>query len=142
MSWSNTTQPPEHPKPHVTSHWRLLDFNMSSEKGAHDITRAVSDDNAHLKSELDDDAVKLAEMGYTQDLKRNYSTLSVLGVGFSLTNSWFGISAALITGKQAVEIRICIVRLSIIPGFIGQRKGKCQEASSLPGEWTHRIDLD
>jgi len=37
-------------------------------------------------------------MGYVQDMKRNYSVWSVLGVGFSLTNSWFGISAALVTG--------------------------------------------
>lgn len=47
---------------------------------------------------LDPDALKLAEMGYTQDMNRNFSVWSVLGVGFSLTNSWFGISAALITG--------------------------------------------
>jgi choline transport protein len=49
-------------------------------------------------SSIDPDALKLAEMGYTQDLNRNFSVWSVLGVGFSLTNSWFGISAALITG--------------------------------------------
>jgi choline transport protein len=47
---------------------------------------------------LDGDALKLAEMGYTQDMRRNFSVWSVLGVGFSLTNSWFGISAALVTG--------------------------------------------
>ncbi|KAF9738300.1 hypothetical protein PMIN06_012728 [Paraphaeosphaeria minitans] len=47
---------------------------------------------------IDEDALKLAEMGYTQDMKRNFSVLSVLAVGFSLTNTWFGISAALVTG--------------------------------------------
>lgn len=47
---------------------------------------------------IDEDAIKLAEMGYTQDMQRNFSVLSLLGVGFSLTNSWFGISASLITG--------------------------------------------
>ncbi|ORY12346.1 choline transport protein [Clohesyomyces aquaticus] len=51
-----------------------------------------------VASSIDEDAMKLAEMGYTQDMKRNFSVWSVLGVGFSLTNSWFGISAALITG--------------------------------------------
>ncbi|KAL7773662.1 hypothetical protein CFE70_003628 [Pyrenophora teres f. teres 0-1] len=51
-----------------------------------------------LKASVDADALKLAEMGYTQDMKRKYTVWSVLGVGFSLTNSWFGISAALITG--------------------------------------------
>ncbi|PYH93083.1 hypothetical protein BO71DRAFT_450976 [Aspergillus ellipticus CBS 707.79] len=37
-------------------------------------------------------------MGYTQDMQRNVSGLSLLGVAFSLANSWFGISASLITG--------------------------------------------
>lgn len=50
---------------------------------------------------VDADAMKLAEMGYKQDMKRNFSILSLLGVGFSLTNSWFGISAALITGIKS-----------------------------------------
>lgn len=46
----------------------------------------------------DTDAARLADMGYAQDMKRNFSVWSVLGVGFSLTNSWWGVSAALITG--------------------------------------------
>ncbi|KAI4268178.1 MAG: hypothetical protein LQ337_007997 [Flavoplaca oasis] len=46
----------------------------------------------------DADAQRLMAMGYSIDLSRNFSVLSVLGVGFSLTNSWFGISAGLITG--------------------------------------------
>lgn len=49
-------------------------------------------------SSLDEDAAKLAAMGYSQDMKRKFSILSLLAVGFSLTNSWFGISASLITG--------------------------------------------
>ena len=50
---------------------------------------------------VDDDALKLAEMGYTQDLRREFSAWAVSGVGFSLTNSWFAISAALITGTSS-----------------------------------------
>lgn len=46
----------------------------------------------------DIDAIKLAEMGYKQDMKRNFSLWSVLGVAFSLTNSWFGVSASMVTG--------------------------------------------
>lgn len=38
------------------------------------------------------------EGGYAPELKRNFSTLALLGVGFGLTNSWYGISAALVTG--------------------------------------------
>ncbi|ODH52696.1 hypothetical protein GX48_01182 [Paracoccidioides brasiliensis] len=50
------------------------------------------------KSSLDEDAMKLAAMGYSQDMRRKFSLLSLLGVGFSLTNSWFGMSASLVTG--------------------------------------------
>lgn len=49
-------------------------------------------------SAVDTDAARLEDMGYAQDMKRNFSVWSVLGVGFSLTNSWWGVSAALITG--------------------------------------------
>lgn len=61
----------------------------SAEKGLKD---AVSHDA---------DAERLASMGYQQDLKRNFSVLSVLGIGFSLTNSWWAVSAALITGVNS-----------------------------------------
>ena len=37
-------------------------------------------------------------MGYVQDMKRNFSVWSLLGIGFSLTNTWFGLSAGLVTG--------------------------------------------
>ena len=46
----------------------------------------------------DPDAARLAEMGYSQDLKRKFSVWSLIAVSFSLTNSWFGVSAAMITG--------------------------------------------
>lgn len=49
-------------------------------------------------SSYDEDAARLAAMGYKQDLKRNFSVFSLLGVAFSLTNAWFAISAALVTG--------------------------------------------
>ena len=56
----------------------------------------VSSDNA--SGAEDQDALKLAEMGYTQDLQRNFSVLSLVGIAFCMSNSWFGISASLITG--------------------------------------------
>ncbi|KAL8968075.1 MAG: hypothetical protein Q9197_005068, partial [Variospora fuerteventurae] len=86
------------------------------------ITRPdASDDGADLKS-LDPDAMKLAGMGYKQDLRRNYTVLSVLGVGFSLTNSWWGISAALITGISSggtVLIVYGIILLALISTCVG-----------------------
>ncbi|ODV79709.1 amino acid transporter [Suhomyces tanzawaensis NRRL Y-17324] len=35
------------------------------------------------------------------ELKRTFSTYSIISIGFGLTNSWFGISASLITGIQS-----------------------------------------
>ncbi|KAL9030065.1 MAG: hypothetical protein Q9196_001778 [Gyalolechia fulgens] len=78
-------------------------------------------DMADLKG-LDSDALKLAEMGYKQDLRRNYTVLSVLGVGFSLTNSWWGIAAALITGIKSggpVLIVYGIILLTLVSTCVG-----------------------
>ncbi|CZR51513.1 probable amino acid transporters [Phialocephala subalpina] len=68
------------------------------------------------------DAARLAEMGYVQDMKRNFSVFSLLGVGFSLTNSWFGISTALVTGINSggpVLIVYGIILIAIISTCVG-----------------------
>ncbi|KAF2116716.1 choline transport protein-like protein [Lophiotrema nucula] len=84
-------------------------------------------------SSIDQDAMKLAEMGYTQDMKRNYSVWSVLGVGFSLTNSWFGISAALVTGINSggpILIIYGIILIALISTCVGISLSEL--ASALP----------
>ncbi|KAI4241957.1 MAG: hypothetical protein L6R42_011146, partial [Xanthoria sp. 1 TBL-2021] len=71
---------------------------------------------------LDSDAQKLATMGSSQDLRRNQSVLSVLGVGFGLTNSWFGISTALVTGINSggpVLIVYGIILIALISTCVG-----------------------
>ncbi|RAL09207.1 putative choline transport protein Ctr [Aspergillus homomorphus CBS 101889] len=73
----------------------------------------------------DADALKLAEMGYTQDLQRNFSVLSLIGIAFCMSNSWFGISASLITGISSGGTVIIIYGLLWIT-FIS-----CCVASSL-----------
>lgn len=88
----------------------------------HGIRPIESDDNLDRFKAFDLDAQKLAQMGYTQDMKRNYSVLSVLGVGFSLTNSWFGISAALITGINSggpILIVYGIILITLISTCVG-----------------------
>src|SRR4051794_36016900 len=63
-----------------------------------------------------------AEMGYTQDMKRNFSVWSVLAVGFALTNSWFGISAALVTGINSggpVLIVYGIILIALVSTCVG-----------------------
>lgn len=92
------------------------------DNGKLEIGHAGSDDHIDQLKGLDSDALKLAEMGYTQDMKRNYSVISVLGVGFSLTNSWFGISAALVTGINSggpVLIVYGIILIALISTCVG-----------------------
>lgn len=50
---------------------------------------------------IDADAARLAEMGFVQEMSRGFSIWSVLGTAFSLTNSWFGLSSAMVTGINA-----------------------------------------
>lgn len=86
------------------------------------IGQTGSNDQIDELKGLDSDAFKLAEMGYYQDMKRNYSVISVLGVGFSLTNSWFGISAALITGINSggpILIIYGIILIALISTCVG-----------------------
>lgn len=50
---------------------------------------------ARPRSTPEDDAAHLAAMGYSQELKRNFSTLSMLGLAFTILNSWTALSASL-----------------------------------------------
>lgn len=56
------------------------------------------------------------------ELKRTFSVWSVLGVGFGLTNSWFGISASLITGIQSGGPLLIVYGILII-AFISYNVG-------------------
>ena len=97
-------------------------INSANMEGEKEIARAPSMDDIDHTKLLDADAMKLAEMGYTQDMKRNFSVWSVLGVGFSLTNSWFGISAAMITGINSggpLLIIYGIILIAIISTAVG-----------------------
>lgn len=63
------------------------------------------------------DQEKSAESGsviHAGELKRTFSVWSVLGIGFGLTNSWFGISASLITGIQSGGPLLIVYGIMII----------------------------
>ena len=86
------------------------------------VVNVSSDEHINSLTGLDVDAFKLAEMGYQQDMKRNFSVWSVLGVGFSLTNSWFAISSALITGINSggpVLIIYGIILIALVSTCVG-----------------------
>lgn len=48
------------------------------------------------------------------ELKRTFSVWSILGIGFGLTNSWFGISASLVTGIQSGGPMLIVYGIIII----------------------------
>ncbi|KAF2724430.1 choline transport protein [Polychaeton citri CBS 116435] len=62
----------------------------------------------------DDDALRLAELGYDQAMSRKFSVWSILGIGFSLTNSWFGLSAAMVTGINSGGTALIIYGVIIV----------------------------
>lgn len=61
-------------------------FSDSNEKDILDV-KDISNDSTHD--------------GSITELKKRFSTFSIITIGFSLTNSWLGISASLVTGIQS-----------------------------------------
>ena len=47
---------------------------------------------------IDTERGDVAEVGHRGLMRRRFSTLSLVAAGFSLTNSWFGVSTAMVTG--------------------------------------------
>lgn len=93
----------------------------------------VDDSTPSSKDILDADALKLAEMGYVQEMTRGFSVLSILAVGFSLTNSWFGVSAAMVTGINSggpVLLIYGIILMALIS--IGVGISLSELASAMP----------
>ncbi|KAM0282379.1 hypothetical protein ACHAQH_003058 [Verticillium albo-atrum] len=50
-----------------------------------------------MKEMVDADELRLAQMGHTQELKRHFSTLSLIGLASTTTISWTGLGLGLIT---------------------------------------------
>ncbi|KAL7662890.1 Choline transport protein [[Candida] zeylanoides] len=65
-----------------------------------------------LTEKLSDDSS--VQSSVNVGLKRTFSMWSVLGIGFGLTNSWFGISASLITGIQSGGPMLIVYGIIII----------------------------
>ncbi|EGW34035.1 uncharacterized protein SPAPADRAFT_59455 [Spathaspora passalidarum NRRL Y-27907] len=85
------------------------------------------------------------ETGYTPELRRNFSLIALLGVGFGLTNSWFGISASLVAGIYSGGPMMIVYGIMILASI-----GMCvavtlgELASAMPNSggqyyWTQKI---
>ena len=84
-------------------------------------------------SAADADADRLADMGYSQDMTRNFGVISLIGVAFCMSNSWWGISASLITGISSggtVLIIYGLIWISLISTCVGASLSEL--ASAMP----------
>ncbi|KAF5003448.1 hypothetical protein FDECE_9998 [Fusarium decemcellulare] len=85
------------------------------------------------------------QVGQNEELRRNFSLWSVMGISFSLANSWFGISTALVTGINSggpVQLIYGTILVSVVCGAIGVCLAEL--ASAMPNAggqyfWTSRL---
>ncbi|KAG5417009.1 hypothetical protein I9W82_004642 [Candida metapsilosis] len=57
------------------------------------------------------------ETGYAPELRRNFNFISLIGVGFGITNSWAGISGSLITGIASGGPMMIVYGIIIVSFF-------------------------
>lgn len=99
----------------------------------------------HLLEEAQANLMLAAETGYKPELRRNFSTLALLGVGFGLTNSWFGISASLVTGISSggpMMIVYGILIIAVISTCVGATLSELVSAMPNAGGqyyWTQKL---
>lgn len=93
----------------------------------------------------DADAIKLADMGYSQDMSRNFGVISLIGVAFCMSNSWWAISATLITGINSggpVIIIYGLLFITFVSACIGASLSEL--ASAMPNSggqylWSYQL---
>ncbi|KAK2468052.1 hypothetical protein H9L39_20274, partial [Fusarium oxysporum f. sp. albedinis] len=78
------------------------------EKPAQDGLRGRSSFTKGENTELSADAAKLMAMGYEPQLKRDLSTLQLIGVAFMVTASWLGVTGGFTTGV-VIGGSVCLV---------------------------------
>ncbi|KAF3799375.1 7-keto 8-aminopelargonic acid transporter [Colletotrichum gloeosporioides] len=75
---------------------------MAEAKGPIDISSSSKKSmDGSGEKHLDADEIRLAQMGHTQELKRHFSTLSLIGLASTTTISWTGLGLGLITEINA-----------------------------------------
>ncbi|CAD1783750.1 similar to Saccharomyces cerevisiae YGL077C HNM1 Choline/ethanolamine transporter [Maudiozyma barnettii] len=126
----------------------MLDIDM---KG--DVLSTTSQDlhqrHSHLtlNSSLNDEDKKDTNQQPTEEvhLRKSFSLWSILGVGFGLTNSWFGISASMITGIPSGGPMMIVYGIMIIAAIsicVGVSLGELSSAYPHAGGqfyWTLKL---
>lgn len=81
------------------------------------IAMAKEKDASRLLKEAQANLEFLTETGYAPELRRNFNMLSLIGVGFGITNSWAGISGSLITGIASGGPMMIVYGIIIVSFF-------------------------
>ncbi|OKL63669.1 hypothetical protein UA08_00928 [Talaromyces atroroseus] len=86
-------------------------------------------------SEMDADELRLAQMGHTQELKRHFSILSLIGLASTTTISWTGLGLSIVTeinagGPSAIIYGFILV--TVLQSFLGA--SLAEFVSSYPTE--------
>ncbi|KPI42284.1 Choline transport protein [Cyphellophora attinorum] len=102
-------------------------------------------ENVLRPAETTDEGQMLQVMGYEQQTVRNYSILSLLGMGFALTNSWWAISTSMIVGLPSggtvgIIYGLCLLFLaSLCVGATLSELGSAYPNSGGQYYWTSQL---
>lgn len=87
--------------------------------------------NLQKSSTKDKSGLTYADNGGEVHLRKSFSLWSILGVGFGLTNSWFGISVSMVTGISSggpMMIVYGIIIVALISVCVGASLGELSSA--------------
>jgi amino acid transporter len=79
-------------------HSRFLDrisFHSFRSKLSHTFKTTMEDYSSDPKHDLTPEAAHLAQLGHKQELKRNFSLISMLGLAFAILNTWTALAASI-----------------------------------------------
>jgi len=85
------------------------------------VDMAISPEEKKVVDETNSDDDVLAQLGYTQELKRSFGLLGMVGFSFSIVTSWTALSGVLIIGVESGGppvmiwgwLCVCLVTLAV-----------------------------
>ena len=84
-------------------------------KQPYQISSVQSETNSFERGDVENTTLgEVDKEGYHHELRKNFNIWSLLGVGFGLTNSWFGISASLVTGISSGGPMLIVYGIMIV----------------------------
>lgn len=107
-----------------------VDSSINTQNDTHEL---LATENAKSRKRFEEAQANLhlaVDGGYKPELKRNFSPLQLVGVGFGLTNSWLGISASLTTAISSGGPMMIVYGILIVAAVYGCIAATLAELSS------------